>query len=58
MHILTDGGRLCVGSYLHCMVSDRDLATIGESRVVSVIAEPRVVHQSQVVYVSCKLTTP
>jgi len=59
MHILTDRGRLCVGSYLHCMVSGSDhfdLVT-GESRVVSVVAEPRLVHRSEVVYVSCKLTT-
>jgi len=48
---LADRGRLCVGAYLHCAVSGGDhfdLAT-GESRVVSVIAEPRRVHRSEVV---------
>ena len=50
MYTATDHGRLCVGSYLHCMVTGSDhfdLAT-GESRVVSVIAEPRLVHRSEV----------
>jgi len=58
MRMLTDRGRLCVGSYLHCMVSGSDhfdLAT-GESRVVSVVAELRLVHRSEVVHVSCKFS--
>jgi len=48
--LLIDRGRLCVGSYLHCMVSGGDhfdLAT-GESRVVTVVADPRQVHRSEV----------
>jgi len=48
--LLTDRGRLYVGSYLHCMVTGDDhfdLAT-GESRVINVVAEPRRVHRSEV----------
>jgi len=57
MHVLTDGGRLCVGSCIHCMVSGSDhfdLAT-GESRVVSIVAEPRLVHRSEVLHFSYNL---
>jgi len=48
--LLTDRGQLSVGSYLHCAVSGSDHVDLasGESRVVSVIAEPRRVHRSEV----------
>jgi len=57
--MLTDRGRLCIGSYLHCAVSGSDhfdLAT-GESRVVNVVAEPRHVHRSEVLCFIHNLST-
>ena len=47
-HDHNDDEELRVGSYLHCMVAEKDQMELlsGESRSVSVVIDPRLVHRS------------